>query len=149
MVKFNLGFNRACYYRLRFNSGSRGRAPVGFWGRSPQKLNVFFHFQKVIVALKRGRRPSSVEDLGGRGATGEAAEKGGCSPPAPPVSATGWNTRQSSWWESFPVRLTIPTRLLLFPIRPCRKAPITAVIGRLRGVIWPPIVSHMALQMVK
>ena len=39
---------------VKFNSGSRGRAPVRVWGRSPQKLNVFFHFQKVIVALKRG-----------------------------------------------------------------------------------------------
>ena len=54
---------------MKFNSGSRarGRAPVGS-GAKPQKLNVFFLFQKVIVALKRGRRPLSVEDFMGAAA---------------------------------------------------------------------------------
>ena len=33
---------------LRFNSGSRGRAPVGL-----PEAEGFFHFQKMIVALKR------------------------------------------------------------------------------------------------
>ena len=41
-------------YLVKFNSGSRVTATVGVWGRSPQKLSVFFHLQKVTVAsLKR------------------------------------------------------------------------------------------------
>jgi hypothetical protein len=35
--------------------GVQGQSPGGGQGA---KLNVFFHFQKGIVALKRGRRPS-------------------------------------------------------------------------------------------
>ena len=31
---------------VKFNSVSRGRAPVGDWGLSPQKLNVFFIFRR-------------------------------------------------------------------------------------------------------
>jgi len=53
---------------VKFNSGSRGRAPVGVWGRSlPEAERFFFHFQKVIVALKRRKRPPSVEHFRGEG----------------------------------------------------------------------------------
>ena len=72
-------------YLVKFNSGSRGRAPVWVWGAKPQKLNVFFHFQKVIVALKWGRRPTSVEDFRG---SDRGRPKGGVGSPPPPVSAT-------------------------------------------------------------
>ena len=82
---------------MKFSSGSRGRAPVGDWGPNPQKLNVLFYFQKMIVALKRGEaatisgifmgeRPerrlplkSYTSFKGGDG----AAEKGAAASPAP------------------------------------------------------------------
>jgi hypothetical protein len=53
---------------------SRGKAPAGVWRRNPQKLNVFFFFSDVNVALKRGEaatiseRFSSSDDLTGNGA---------------------------------------------------------------------------------
>ena len=37
----------------KFNSGPRGRAPVGVWGQSPQKLN-FFSFSEGDCCIKTG-----------------------------------------------------------------------------------------------
>ena len=38
-------------YLVKFNSGSRGKAPVGVWGEAPQKPNVFFP-QNVFLKKK-------------------------------------------------------------------------------------------------
>src|SRR5208282_5312974 len=67
-------------YLVKFNSGSRGRAPVGVWGRSPQKLNVF-SFSEGDCCIKTGGRPPSVEDF--RGATGGRPKRGAAAPPRP------------------------------------------------------------------
>ena len=75
--------------------GVQGQSPGGGLGAKPPEAERFFHFQKVIVALKWGRRPPQWKILGGggsgrgavapfKGATGGAAEKGGCSPHARP-----------------------------------------------------------------
>jgi len=41
-------------YMVKFNSGSMGQSPGGGLGAKPPEAERFFHFQKVIVALKRG-----------------------------------------------------------------------------------------------
>jgi len=77
---------------VKINLGSRGRAPVGVWGRSlPEAERFFFHFQKVIVALKGRKRPPSLEYFRGGGRQG-AAEKAGCSPRPldPPLQCARW-----------------------------------------------------------
>ena len=50
---------------VKFNSGP-GADPMWGLGAKPPEAERFFHFQKVIVALKLGMRPPSVEDFRGR-----------------------------------------------------------------------------------
>jgi len=76
---------------VKFNSGSRGRVPVGSGGFALRSLRFFFHFQKVIVVLKRGE--ASIISGRFRGAaaapfTGGGRKRGCSPPPPPPVSAT-------------------------------------------------------------
>ena len=52
----------------KFNSGP-GAEPGGGLGAKPPEAERFFDFLKVIVALKRGRRPPPVENLMGAAAT--------------------------------------------------------------------------------
>ena len=66
-------------------AGSRGRAPVGVWGQSPQKLTTYYenNCQKHRLLVGRSKN-NEIEGFGGRPPVG--GRPGARGPPGPPKS---------------------------------------------------------------